>query len=368
MNTPKKEEVKKNNRERKVKKKCVKEHHDELSPEPNTQSQSFRRNPNYYTIHMKSNQIKLILGKDSKMYCDVLSHVLYTTVRNPELLCLLREKFVLCERKPSNVSENIDETLVKMPSSTELCREIRKISVLRSTKKHEKASKLSSELKSKFPSVNQIAKVTGEKIQTVHRILSTPKKRQKKVYTKKLSNEIKEEAIQAYFDDEVSYSLPDIKYTGLHFMSLTILEAYEQHYLVKAKSERKMSFKAFCNLRPPSVRTIQQTPLRGCKCKYCQNLGIMHDKLIGLGLTGIPKNHACSIEVTWCPFRKSKACVSSFHNKKSDEISNEKLKVILESDENCDENGDEQCDENGAQVKSDEISQVKSEAMTQSDE
>ena len=63
----------------------------------------------------------------------------------------------------------------------------------------------------------------------------------------------------------------------------------------------------------------------------------MHDKLIGLGVTGIPTNHACSIEVTWCPFHKSKKALSSFHNKENGKKSNEKLEVILESDEQCDE-------------------------------
>ena len=69
-----------------------------------------------------------------------------------------------------------------------------------------------------------------------------------------------------------------------------------------------MSLASFCSLKPQNFRTIQQTPLRGCKCNYCQNLGIVREKLIGIGIKGIPKNHACSIEATWCSFHSVSKC------------------------------------------------------------
>ena len=53
-----------------------------------------------------------------------------------------------------------------------------------------------------------------------------------------------------------------------------------------------------------SVRSIAETPIRGCKCEYCQNFALLCDTLIGIGFKGIPKNHSCSIEILWCPFRK----------------------------------------------------------------
>ena len=43
---------------------------------------------------------------------------------------------------------------------------------------------------------------------------------------KKLTQEDKDEVINIYNDDEVSYSLPDIKYADLHFMHCTLREAY----------------------------------------------------------------------------------------------------------------------------------------------
>ena len=89
---------------------------------------------------------------------------------------------------------------------------------------------------------------------------------------------------------------------------MTLKEAYFTQYLLKAKEERKMSLASFCSLKPHNFMTIQQTPLRGCKCDYSQNLGIVREKLIGIGFKGIPKNHACSIEATWCSFHSVSNC------------------------------------------------------------
>ena len=46
-------------------------------------------------------------------------------------------------------------------------------------------------------------------------------------------------------------------------------------------------------------------PLQGCKCEYCQNLGLLCESMIGIGFKGIPKNHSCSIETTWCKFQSN---------------------------------------------------------------
>ena len=66
-----------------------------------------------------------------------------------------------------------------------------------------------------------------------------------------------------------------------------------------------MGQSTFATLKPIFVKSISEMPIRGCKCEYCQNLGLIRETLIGLGFKGIPKNHSCCIEVTWCPFRSS---------------------------------------------------------------
>ena len=129
-----------------------------------------------------------------------------------------------------------------------------------------------------------------------------PKKCVKTEYTRKLTDCQKSQAISIYNIDEVSYCLPDIKYAGICFMSCTVEEAYQRHYIPKFSNQKLMSLKSFYNLKPNNIRTIQETPLHGCKCDICQNFGIVRTCLVGLGFKGIPKNHSCSIEVTWCPF------------------------------------------------------------------
>ena len=84
-------------------------------------------------------------------------------------------------------------------------------------------------------------------------------------------------------------------------MSMTLKEAY-QVYLKKCLTERKVAESTFFSMKPKTIRTIQETPLRGCKCEYCQNFGMLLETLIGLGFKGIPKNHTASIKVTWCKF------------------------------------------------------------------
>ena len=78
--------------------------------------------------------------------------------------------------------------------------------------------------------------------------------------------------------------------------------AYKNHYLVKSRFKRKLGLTSFTSLKPSFVKKVRQTPLRGCKCEYCQNLGLLHESMIGIGFKGIPKNHSCSIETTWCKF------------------------------------------------------------------
>ena len=189
-------------------------------------------------------------------------------------------------------------------------------------------------------SVRDISSATNESQRYVYRMLETPKKRVQEKYAKKLSEMQKNEAISCYYDEEVSYSLPDIKYAGVRFMGMTLKEAYYTNYLMKCQSDRKMSLASFCSLKPAKIRTIQQTPLRGCKCDYCQNLGIVREKMIGIGFKCIPKNHACSIEATWCSFRNQTKCLHS-----SSEV--DKLPMIEESSQECDENEHKNCDVKG---------------------
>ena len=143
------------------------------------------------------------------------------------------------------------------------------------------------------------------------------KRRLQDEYAKKLTQEDRNEVQKIYYDEEVSYSLPDMKYADLRFMRFTLREAY-QVYLRKCHHlERKVAEKTFESLKPKDVRTVQETPLRGARCEYCANFGKVREALIALGIKGIPRNHAEAIEATWCPFRTE--ITSRFTSRKEEE-------------------------------------------------
>ena len=69
------------------------------------------------------------------------------------------------------------------------------------------------------------------------------------------------------------------------------------------KSTRPMKKSKFASLKPPEIRPVSATPLRGCKCEHCVNYGIMREALIRHKFRGIPGRFTDSIEIQWCPFR-----------------------------------------------------------------
>ena len=165
-------------------------------------------------------------------------------------------------------------------------------------------------ISSKTKSIASTACTSGSEYSHIYRLMKSLKRRvpSDTKYKQNFSDVQREEAINIYFNPEVSYCLPDTKYSHLQFMSCTIDEAYMNHYLEKAKSECKMARSTFTALKPLFVRSIAETPMKSrfanCKCEYCQNFGLLCDTLIGIGFKGIPKNHSCSIEISWCSFRK----------------------------------------------------------------
>ena len=137
----------------------------------------------------------------------------------------------------------------------------------------------------------------------IYYLLSSPKRRTKGVCICKLTEVMHDKVKRIYSDEEVSYTLPDIRFFNYRFMSMTLKEAY-QVYLRKCQTDRKVADSTFSAMKPKMICTVQETALRGCKCEYCQNLGLLRETLIGLGFKGIPKNHAALIEITWCNFQK----------------------------------------------------------------
>ena len=241
--------------------------------------------PNYNQVVYRSKQVLKILGNDSVHHCQVLGHVLKQSLNSP-----MKRKGILrkCEEISGCFKEDYFDDKFKMPQKDlkGLC----KLAIYCSARKYDKAREMVDIINSKMKSIAEVASRSGNKYSHVYRLMKSPKKRIIKKYTCNFSDFQKQEAIDIFLDDEVSYSLPDVKYCHLHFMSCTIADAYNKHYLVKSTSQRKMCQSTFAGLKPLFVRSISETPIQGCKCEYCQNIGLIHDTLIALGFKGIPKN------------------------------------------------------------------------------
>ena len=247
--------------------------------------------PSYYRVLSTSKKVQDLLGPSPNTHTTILKHVINRAVRSP------RKKKCLDEfTSPPKKSIT--------PPKQSIGKSLRRIAVLRSQKKFKKVKELAATLKSKYK-VSEIAAHTGETMQSVYRLLSYKKRKRKTDYKRKLSEADKQEVINIYNDDEVTYSLPDIKYADLRFMHFTIREAYAV-YVRKNPRKRVVAEKTFEALKPKFIRTVQETPLRGARCEYCANFGKVREALIGIGFKGIPRNHADSIELTWCSFRKQR--------------------------------------------------------------
>ena len=191
-----------------------------------------------------------------------------------------------------------DETDVdkKIPSI------LRKITLLESKWKHTEAKNLRVQLKSQF-SIKSIVDQTGDDDKALYHLLSSPKKRMKEFYVCKLTEVVHDEVKRIFNDEEVSYTLPDVRFANYHFVTMTLKEAY-QVFSRKCQTHLKVAESTFCSMKANSICTIQETSLHGCKCEHCQNFGLLQETLIGLGFKGISKNYAAAIDITWCRFRQ----------------------------------------------------------------
>ena len=252
--------------------------------------------PSYYRVLSTSKKVQNILGPSPNMHTCVLKHVIKKAMKSP--------------RKSSHMPEyssGLAANFITPPKDTSVAKNLRKIAILQSKKRFQEAQSAAMALKLKFKSVSQIALKSGELQQAVYRLLSkSDKSRAKDEYVRKLKQEDRDEVLKVYNDEEVSYLLPDIKYSGLRFMYFTLHEAYEV-YLRKCSRKRKVAEKTFESLKPKCVKTVQDMPLRGARCEYCANFAKTREALIALGIKGIPRNHAKAIELTLCNFRTSEA-------------------------------------------------------------
>ena len=209
--------------------------------------------PNYKNVLYRLKRIRELLGSDHKVHSHILSHVLKHSFYSPK-----KRKSVAkwCKALLKCLeSESDSEGDFKMPLKN-LNGMLRKVAVYRSSKKHKKAKNIVQEINPQESNISSVATLSGSKYSDMYQLMKTPKKRKvNKEYTQKFSDEQKIEATNIYLDEEVSYCLPDKKYSKLRFMS------YNNHYLVKSRFKRKLGLTSFTSLKPSFVKKVQQTPL-----------------------------------------------------------------------------------------------------------
>ena len=246
----------------------------------------------YYRVLSTSKKVQDILRPSPNMHTMVLKHVLKKAMRSPRKSTRLPE-----------YSAGMSKDFITPLKDPTIARQLCKIAILKSRKRHDKARSAAVCLWSKYKTISNIANKSGESHQAVYRFLSqTNERRLKSEYVRKLTSVDRAKVIRIYNNDEVSYSLPDMKYTGMRFMLFTLSEAYSV-YLCRCTTKQQVAEKTFESLKPRYIRTLQETQLWGAPCDYCANFAKTREALIAVGIKGIPRNHPSTIEETWCSFR-----------------------------------------------------------------
>ena len=79
------------------------------------------------------------------------------------------------------------------PKEDSMMKQLRKIAVLQSHRKHAESEKIAESLRSRFKTIKDIADVCGDDPESVYHLLLTPRQRKQDAYTRKLRDEIRDE-------------------------------------------------------------------------------------------------------------------------------------------------------------------------------
>ena len=113
----------------------------------------------------RSKQIQEILGPSPSTHTSVLKHVLKKSMKSPRKL----------QGLSGMVTKLHNETNVTPGKNGNLSKELRKIAVLRSKRRHDKAQDITEKLKEQYQTVTQIAREAGDDKKSLYRLLSPPK-------------------------------------------------------------------------------------------------------------------------------------------------------------------------------------------------
>ena len=130
--------------------------------------------PTKYLVKKKTTQVLEILGENSILYAEVVGNLMKRCMRSPS------KRKHLIHKVPNLVSGMVCKTRKPVvPTALSALKNIKKLGMLRASRKHTKASQLKSELIREYKSVRNLASLAGDDERQVYRHWQTPKKRTK---------------------------------------------------------------------------------------------------------------------------------------------------------------------------------------------
>ena len=204
----------------------------------------------------------------------------------------------------SKENMSVDTSLGKSILDENLIKKVCDIVKLKEKKSKHLATALH-ELKAEYGSYRSVAKlldISWGKFQGLYLI----RKRPKKVYKHKISEEIKQEIEKFCFDGPATISLPEAQHAGKVFFNRSLKEATEM-FNSGGYINRSISVSTFRKFLPKKKVKLQRNiPLRSALCEVCVNFKLLCQGLTGSSLKGIVCKAKDAVCETFCPFEHLK--------------------------------------------------------------
>ena len=180
-----------------------------------------------------------------------------------------------------------------------LNKKLRIISNLRERNRISEQQRLVSEVKIEYGGIRKIAQLSGCRKNYVAWICSKPEFKLHKATLMKEKR--KQEFMQFIEMESVSFVSPCRKYADKKFLLSTLDETY-QLYEKHEEFHRngKIAKSTMKSYRPDSVKLARQIPLNQCLCEVCENITLLIDQLIQIGIKELPRNKYDAVAKTYC--------------------------------------------------------------------
>ena len=129
--------------------------------------------------------------------------------------------------------------------------------------------------------------------------LAKPKKSTHK-FVKKLSNDEIKKIQEHMKSDEVTFPLPDCKFTNIWFFHRSMMRS-QCMYNMLASTTWKISVATYYKYRPKNFKLQGKIPYCQSCCKKCQNFDVVVEES-NKYMTGIPRTLADCVDTSFCDY------------------------------------------------------------------